>query len=155
MHTANIEIRECIKWSPTRSLKKCRKIINHQAQKVVAVAYRRWSFTWGSNFNTLNGKILVFWIGSCLWEMVAYARERWPHMQVRLYHETSREDGKQVNIHKKGNFFPFRSLNTRVILKKASSFCINFLLLCVLCVYFAPYTLKKSHPFKRLSVNIF
>ena len=121
---------------------------------MVAIAYRRWSFTRGSNFNALTGKILVFWIGSCLWEMVAYGGERWPHMEVRLYHKTSRENGKQVNIHKKGTFFPFLSLNTRVILKKASSFCINFLLLSVLCVYFAPYTLKKSHPFMRLSVNI-
>ena len=116
MHTANKEIRECIKWSLTRSLKKCRKIIHRQAQKVVAVAYRRWSFTRGSNFNALTGKILVFWIGGRLWEMVAYGEERWSHMEVRLYHETSREDGKQVNIHKKGNFFPCRSLNTRVIL---------------------------------------
>ena len=121
---------------------------------MVAVAYTRWLFTRGSNLNSLTGKILVFWIGGRLWEMVAYGGERWSYMEVRLYHETSREDGKQVNIHKKGNFFPFLSLNTRVILKKASSFCINFLLLCVLYVYFAPYTLKKSHPFMRLSVNI-
>ena len=50
-----------IRWSLTRGLKKCRKIINRQAQKVVAVAYRRWLFTRGSNFNSLTGKILVFW----------------------------------------------------------------------------------------------
>ena len=68
-------------------------------------------------------------------------------MEVRLYHKTSREDGKQVNIHKNGKFFPFLSLNNRFILKKASSFCINFL-------SFAPYTLKKSHAFIRLLVNI-
>ena len=39
------------------------KIINRQAQKVVAVAYRRWSFTRGSNCKALTGKILVIWIG--------------------------------------------------------------------------------------------
>ena len=61
---------------------------------------------------------------------------------------------KASEYSQKKQFFPFLSLNSRVILKKASSFCINFLLLCVLCVYFAPYTLKKSHPFMRLSVNI-
>ena len=62
--------------------------------------------------------------------------------------------GKQVKIiHKKK--FSFLSLKNRVILRKTSSFCINFLLLCLLCVYFAPYTLKKSHAFIRLSVNFF
>ena len=54
------------------------KIINRQAQKVVAVAYRRWSFTRGSNCSALTGKILVFRI-----EVVAYGR--WSHMEVRLY----------------------------------------------------------------------
>ena len=39
---------------------------------MVAVAYRRWSFTRGSNFRALTAKILVFWIGGCLWEVVAY-----------------------------------------------------------------------------------
>ena len=58
------------------------KIINRQAQKVVAVAYRRWSFTRGSNCKALTGKVLVFWIGGRLWEVVAY--ERWSHMEVRL-----------------------------------------------------------------------
>ena len=47
------------------------KIVNHQAQKVVAVAYRRWSFTRGSNCKALTGKVLVFWIGGRLWEVVA------------------------------------------------------------------------------------
>ena len=37
--------------------------MNQQAQKVVVVAYRRWSFTTGSNCNALTDKILVFWIG--------------------------------------------------------------------------------------------
>ena len=75
---------ECVKWSLTRGEKQW-KIINHRAQKVVAVtvAYRRWSFTGGSNCNALTGKILVFWIGGRLWEMVAY--ERWSHMAGQLY----------------------------------------------------------------------
>ena len=58
------------------------EIINRQAQKVVAVIYRRCSFTRGSNREALTGKILVFWIGSCLWEVVAY--ERLSHMEVWL-----------------------------------------------------------------------
>ena len=58
------------------------KIINRQAQKVVVVAYRRWSFTRGSNCKALTGKFLVFWIGGHLWEVVAY--ERWSHMEVLL-----------------------------------------------------------------------
>ena len=33
-----------------------------------------------SNCKALTGKILVFWIGRRLWEVVAY--ERWPHMGV-------------------------------------------------------------------------
>ena len=48
---------------------------------MVAVAYRRWSFTRSSNCMSLTGKVLVFWIGGRLWEVVAY--ERWSHMEVR------------------------------------------------------------------------
>ena len=81
VHTENIEIRECVKWSLTRG-KKQSKIITRQAQKVVAVACRRWSFTRGSNRKALTGKILAFWIGGRLWEVVAY--ERWSHVEVRL-----------------------------------------------------------------------
>ena len=50
---------------------------------MVAVAYRRWSFTKGYNCKDLPGKVLVFWIGGRLWEVVAY--KRWSHMQVRLH----------------------------------------------------------------------
>ena len=82
MHIVKIEIRECVKHSLTRGLKHW-KIINRQAQKVVAVAYRRWSFTRGFNCKALTGKILAFWIGGRLWEVVAY--ERWSHMEVQLY----------------------------------------------------------------------
>ena len=49
---------------------------------MVAVAYRRWSFTTGSNCRALTGNALVFWIGGRLWEVVAY--EKWSHMEVRL-----------------------------------------------------------------------
>ena len=31
----------------------------------------------------LTGKILVFWIGGCLWEVVSY--ERWLHLEVQQY----------------------------------------------------------------------
>ena len=48
------------------------EIINRQAQKVVAVAYRRWSFTRGSNCKALTGKILVFCIGGRLQELVVH-----------------------------------------------------------------------------------
>ena len=59
------------------------EIFNRQAQKVVALAYRRLSFTRGSYRKALSGKILVFWIGGRLWEVVAY--ERWSPMEVQLY----------------------------------------------------------------------
>ena len=36
-----------------------------------------------SNCKALTGRILGFWIGGRLWEVVAY--ERWSHMEVRLY----------------------------------------------------------------------
>ena len=62
-----------------------KKIINRQAQKVVAVAYRNWSFTRGSNCKALTGH--KFW---CFGLVVAYGRcmvayEKWSHMVVRLY----------------------------------------------------------------------
>ena len=58
------------------------KIINCQAHKVVVFAYyRRWSFTRGSNCKDLTGKILVFWTGGRLSEVV--------DMEVRLYSKTS------------------------------------------------------------------
>ena len=39
---------------------------------MVAVAYRRWSFTRGSNCKALTVRVLVFWIGGRLWEVVAH-----------------------------------------------------------------------------------
>ena len=68
-----------------QEVKNSRKSLNFQAQKVVAVAYRRWSFTRGSNCKVLTGKVLVFWIGGRLWKVVA--NEGWLHMEVRLYSE--------------------------------------------------------------------
>ena len=50
---------------------------------MVTVSYRRWLFTRGSNCKALTGKILVFWIGSRLWEVVVY--EMWLHMDFRLH----------------------------------------------------------------------
>ena len=38
---------------------------------MVAVAYRRWSFTRDFNCKALIGKVLVFWIGGRLREVVA------------------------------------------------------------------------------------
>ena len=57
-------------------------IINRQAQKVVPVAYRKWSFNRGSNYKALTGEILMFWIGVHLSEVVAY--NGWSHTQARL-----------------------------------------------------------------------
>ena len=57
--------------------------LNFQAQKVVDDAYRRFLFTRGYNCKVLTGKVLVFWMGSRLWEMVTYMK--WSHMEVRLY----------------------------------------------------------------------
>ena len=56
------------------------KLLNRQPRKVVVVAYRRWSFTRGSNCKALTEKILVFWIwvvaynlrGGCSWRLVSY-----------------------------------------------------------------------------------
>ena len=82
MYAANLEIRECVTWSLKRGQKQW-KIINRQAQKVVAVAYMRWSFTWAFNCKVLTGKMFVFSIGGRLWAVVAF--ERWSHMEVRLF----------------------------------------------------------------------
>ena len=41
---------------------------------------RRWLFTRGSDYRDLTGKILVFWKGGRLWEVVAY--KRWSHVEV-------------------------------------------------------------------------
>ena len=68
MHTAGIVIRECV----DKSLKTM-EITNRQAQKVVAVSYRICGrFIRDSNCKVLTGKILVFWIGGRLREVVGH-----------------------------------------------------------------------------------
>jgi len=37
----------------------------------------------GFPYTALTGKVLVFWIGGCLWEVVGY--EGWSHKEVLLY----------------------------------------------------------------------
>ena len=66
-----------------QEVKNNKKSFNFRAKKVVAAAYRRWSFTRGSNCKALTEKVLVFWIGGRLCEVVA--DERRSHMEVRLY----------------------------------------------------------------------
>ena len=65
-HTANIEIREYIKWSLIRGFnlyqKNNRKSLSFLAQKVFAVAYGKWSFTIGSSsecFGVLDRQSLM------------------------------------------------------------------------------------------------
>ena len=50
------------------------QVVPYKGQKVVLVAYRRWSFTRGSSCKALTGKVLVVWIGVRLWEAVSYER---------------------------------------------------------------------------------
>ena len=83
-HSAHSENRdgECVKRSLTRGLKQW---------KLLTVRPKKWSRSLteggrlleGYNCKTSTGKIWVFWIGGRLWEVVA--RERWSHMEVRLY----------------------------------------------------------------------
>ena len=37
-----------------------------------------------SNCKASTGKILLFWVGGRLWEMLAY--KRWSHVEVQLYY---------------------------------------------------------------------
>ena len=48
------------------------KSLTVRPKKVVAVPYRVWSITRGSNCKALTGKILLFWIRSCLREVVEH-----------------------------------------------------------------------------------
>ena len=67
-----------------------------------------------------------------------------------------RQEASEYSQCKKGIFFIFVSnIINRVILRKASPFCVNFLLLCLLRVYFAPYTLKKIRCFYTLVSKYF
>ena len=56
VQTANIRIRECVSGC-LLEVKSDEKSFYFQAQKVVAVAYRRWSFARGSNCKTLTGEV--------------------------------------------------------------------------------------------------
>ena len=61
------------------------KLLNRQPRNLVAIAYRRWSFTSGSNCQNceaLTGKILVFWRGGRLWELVAHRSSTVTHNNV-------------------------------------------------------------------------
>ena len=70
VHTANIEIRDCVKLSS--GPKKWSRSSTGGARLLKSC-----------NCKGLTGKILVFWIGGRLCEVVAY--KRWSHMEVRLY----------------------------------------------------------------------
>ena len=58
-------LREMVVYKNLTRLDSCKR-----SPPVVAVSDRRWSFTRGSNCKALTVKILVFWIGGCLWEVV-------------------------------------------------------------------------------------
>ena len=93
-----------------QELKNNRKSLNFQAQKVVAVAYRRWSFTRGSTSKALTGKVFLFWIGGRLWEVVAhggstvYARQR-----SRDYHYYQYTRPNRTNVFHKERLFNMKS----------------------------------------------
>ena len=52
---------------------------------MVAVVDMRWSFTRGSNCKALAGKILVFWIGGRLREVVAHRGSTVCHFGPEVY----------------------------------------------------------------------
>ena len=74
VNSANIEW-SSVKWSITRG-KKQRKNIKPCSQKVVAVAYKRWSFSRVSIYRALTEKILVVCKHCRLEEDVVYNRDR-------------------------------------------------------------------------------
>ena len=77
-------MRQVVEFGRLQELKNNGKSLNFQAQKVVAVAYKRWSFTRGSNCKALTGKVLVheFWIGGLLWEVVPHGGSTVPSTDV-------------------------------------------------------------------------
>ena len=93
VRTADIKIRECVKWC-LQEVKNNGRSLNFQVQKVVAVPRRRWSLTRSFNCEALTGKVLVFRISVRLWEVITY--ERWSHMEVRLYYD---KVFHQISIH--------------------------------------------------------
>ena len=77
-------MRQVVDFGRLLKLKNNGKSLNFQAQKVVAVAYKRWSFTRGSNCKALTGKVLVheFWIAGLLWEVVPHGGSTVPSTDV-------------------------------------------------------------------------
>ena len=73
VNTANV-VWLSVKWSITRGQKQ-RKTINPYSQKVVAVAYKRWSFSRVSIYRALTEKILVVCKHGRLEEDVVYNRD--------------------------------------------------------------------------------
>ena len=67
-------------------------------EKVVAVAYRRWSFTRGSNCNALTGKVLVFWIAGCLLEVVAHKGSTVVHLTISMERRGPRPYGLLLRL---------------------------------------------------------
>ena len=51
---------------------------------VVAVAYRRWSFTRGTNCKAFTGKVLVFWLDGRLRKVVTHigSTVQYTHLEV-------------------------------------------------------------------------
>ena len=72
-HSAHSEHREQ-RMRQVVAYKRLKTMENHSisAQKVIAVAYWRWSFIRGSKCKALTGKIAVYWFGGHLWEVVAH-----------------------------------------------------------------------------------
>ena len=77
-------MRQVVEFGRLQELKNNGKSLNFQAQKVIAVAYKRWSFTRGSNCKALTGKVLVheFWIDGLLWEVVPHGGSTVPSTDV-------------------------------------------------------------------------
>ena len=98
---------------------------------MVAVAYRGWSFTRGSNHKALTEKILVFWSGGNLWEVVSY--KRWSHIEVWLYMYFSDQ-------------YTYIVCNTSLLLYFISktNHDIGLLLLCLLFVPVCQYSVNSS-----------
>ena len=75
VHTAKIEIRQCLKDHEVVAYKKSKptEIIKpSEPNRIVVVAYRRWSFTRGSNCRAFTRNVLVFWLDGRLRKVVTH-----------------------------------------------------------------------------------
>ena len=75
VHTAKIEMRQCLKDHEVVAYKRFKpmEIIKpSDPNSVVAVAYRRWSFTRGTNCKTFTGKVLVFCLDGRLQKVLTH-----------------------------------------------------------------------------------